>query len=67
MASAQVFIGSVAPLAYQTLYAATVHWIHGAFTFYVTAGLSACGLLLTYALEVEVSQAQAPERKRLLG
>ena len=46
----QVFIGAIAPTVFNSIYAATVHWCPP-FTFYLIAGLTAVGLLITFALE----------------
>ena len=45
----QVFIGSLAPTIFQTIYAETVHWCPP-FTFYLIAGLTCVGLLVTFTL-----------------
>jgi hypothetical protein len=58
----QVFIGSVAPIAFQAIYAGTVGIIPG-FVFFLVAGLTSVGLVLSFALDTQDLAANSTDKR----
>eukprot|EP00038_Savillea_parva_P029856 m.73915 g.73915 ORF g.73915 m.73915 type:complete len:111 (+) comp8872_c0_seq1:55-387(+) len=60
----QVFLGSVAPVAFQAIYAASVDWCPP-FSFYLIAGLNVAGLVLSLTLHESMPAPSSRDRRTL--